>query len=48
MTDARLARLSLATPSRRAPIPIDLAAICEAASAGTHDPTELGAASLLD
>ena len=48
MTDARPARLSLATPSRRAPIPIDLAAICETASAGTHNPTDLGAASLLD
>ena len=39
MTDARPARLSLATPSRRAQIPIDLAAICETMSAGTHDPT---------
>ena len=35
-------------PSRRAPIPIDLAAICETVSAGTHDPTDLGSASLLD
>ena len=48
MIDARPARLSLATPSRRAAIPIDLAAICETVSAGTPDPTDLGSASLLD